>query len=129
MLDASVAGRWLLDTEREPAVGDVMELALEYGALVPPLFAYEMANVLTRWSRVVDPAAGRVAAAAIAAWPTAVDDQAPLVTALLDLALETGLSGYDAAYLELAERHGLPLATVDTKLAAAARARELVVLP
>lgn len=47
----------------------------------------------------------------------------------MELALETGVSGYDAAYLELAKRLELPLATLNATLAAAARARGVVVLP
>ena len=41
--------------------------------------------------------------------------------AALDLARQFGLSAYDAAYLELALREGLPLATLDVRLQAAAR--------
>jgi predicted nucleic acid-binding protein len=39
----------------------------------------------------------------------------------LDLAMQYGLSTYDAAYLELALRRGVPLATLDSALIAAAR--------
>jgi len=38
------------------------------------------------------------------------------------LAAQHGLTTYDAAYLELAIRRGLPLATLDVSLARAARA-------
>jgi predicted nucleic acid-binding protein len=41
---------------------------------------------------------------------------------LLALARRHGLTVYDAAYLELALREGLDLATLDTELADAARA-------
>jgi predicted nucleic acid-binding protein len=41
---------------------------------------------------------------------------------VLSLAREQGLSTYDAAYLELAIREGLPLATLDTELKKAAKA-------
>jgi len=40
---------------------------------------------------------------------------------VLDLALEHGLTAYDAAYLDLAMRRGLPLATADARLRAACR--------
>ena len=44
------------------------------------------------------------------------------------LAHEHGLTAYDAAYLELAMRLGLPLATGDRSLAAAARRAAVVLL-
>lgn len=40
--------------------------------------------------------------------------------AILDLGRQEGLAAYDAAYLELALRLGLPLATLDTRLAESA---------
>lgn len=47
----------------------------------------------------------------------------------LTLADRHNLTVYDAAYLELAMRRALPLATLDTRLADAARAEGLAVLP
>jgi predicted nucleic acid-binding protein len=44
------------------------------------------------------------------------------------LAIEHGLTAYDAAYLDLALRERLPLATLDKMLAAAARAEKVVLL-
>ncbi|HVK18281.1 MAG TPA: type II toxin-antitoxin system VapC family toxin [Fimbriiglobus sp.] len=41
---------------------------------------------------------------------------------VLDLARRHNLTEYDAAYLELAARTGLPLATLDNKLKSAAPA-------
>ena len=41
--------------------------------------------------------------------------------AVLAVAMAHGLTAYDAAYLALAQEHGLPLATLDQKLAQAAR--------
>jgi predicted nucleic acid-binding protein len=49
-------------------------------------------------------------------------DHAPGETRLLDLARAHQLTAYDAAYLELAQRMGVPLASSDRSLAAAARA-------
>jgi len=51
-----------------------------------------------------------------------VDLDTPAATGeVLDLALEHGLTAYDAAYLDLAMRRGLPLATADARLRAACR--------
>jgi predicted nucleic acid-binding protein len=63
--------------------------------------------------------------AALAALPLRVDSDALLTgtaNSVLALAETHGLSSYDAAYLELALRTGLPLATLDADLAHAARA-------
>ena len=46
---------------------------------------------------------------------------------LFELAEEHGISAYDAAYLELAARRGLPLATRDANLARAGRAAGIVI--
>jgi predicted nucleic acid-binding protein len=48
---------------------------------------------------------------------------------ITDLARSERLTAYDAAYLELALRLGLPLATLDRDLAVAARRRGVTVLP
>ena len=47
---------------------------------------------------------------------------------LFELAMRFNLSSYDAAYLELAMRHGLPLATQDEHLKLAATAAKVGVL-
>ena len=49
-------------------------------------------------------------------------DRSPSSIRLLALARQHALSGYDAAYLELAQRNAAPLATLDRRLAAAATA-------
>ena len=51
-----------------------------------------------------------------------VDRAAVSPRALFELTDRHGISAYDAAYLELAARRGLPLATRDANLARAARA-------
>jgi predicted nucleic acid-binding protein len=60
----------------------------------------------------------------LASLPIAVDDEtkAHAFGTTVSLAREHHLSAYDAAYLELAIRRGLPLATLDDKLKAAAQA-------
>lgn len=129
MLDASVAGRWLLSLEEEPDLAALQFAAIENGATVPTLFRFEAAHMFTRWSRNRGAERALIAAAELALLRPTEDVDPASSDELLALALETGLSAYDAAYLELAERLDLPLATVDEKLATAARARGVIVLP
>jgi predicted nucleic acid-binding protein len=60
----------------------------------------------------------------LAGLPIAVDDETSsrAFGDIVHLARSHGLSAYDAAYLELAMRRGLPLACLDGKLKAAALA-------
>ena len=129
VVDASVVGQWLLVREPDPGVTDVMSVALTYGAQVPALFPFEVANMLARRSAAVSPEAATLAAAQVARWPLAVDAQTPDIPVLMEVARESGLTAYDAAYLELALRSECPLATVDQRLVAAARSVGVVVLP
>lgn len=95
--------------------------------VVPPHWFFEVANMLLvamRRKRITD--AGRVEALRqIAAIEVTVDmpslDQASRDS--FDIAVNDGLTLYDAAYLELARRLGCDLLTLDAPLAAAARAR------
>ena len=60
-----------------------------------------------------------------------IDDQTPnhAFGTVLDLARSQRLSAYDASYLELAMRHGLPLATKDKGLARASQRLGVALLP
>ena len=55
------------------------------------------------------------------AWPLQVEPQEPSYESILRIATECGISAYDAAYLEIAKRRGLPLATFDKALRKAAK--------
>jgi predicted nucleic acid-binding protein len=96
----------------------------EGGAVVPSLWRLEVANALlmAERRRRIDPVRRREGLALIAALPIEVDlgtwDRA--WHDILPLAARFRLTAYDAAYLELAQRIGLPLATLDEDLGAAA---------
>jgi len=95
------------------------------GAVAPGLWPLEVANVLLAAERRGEIAAGGRARALryIAALPIAIDAEtaAHAWSATFALAEHHGLSAYDAAYLELAQRRALPLASLDEDLRAAAR--------
>jgi predicted nucleic acid-binding protein len=67
----------------------------------------------------------------ISGLPIVIDEQTPNLALgnVLNLARSEGLSAYDASYLELAMRRGLPLATKDDDLAKAARRIGVTLLP
>ena len=85
----------------------------------------EVANALTvgERNRRITPTRTSEFIALIATLPIIVDEQTPrlALTTVLDLARSERLSAYDASYLELTMRRGLPLATKDDDLAKAAR--------
>ncbi len=103
-----------------------MEQLVLAGAIVPPLWHFEVANAL-----VVNQRRGRLPADRVpvllrrlGALPIAVDQgiTARVWSETVALALANGLTVYDAAYVELAKRAGLALATLDERLARAALA-------
>lgn len=131
VLDNSVVTGWYLN-EQASAYTDAISLQLQTDkALVPPLWQMELANVLktacTRGKLQLNQA--RQILDVLGQLPIEVDTSAaPGQRQLFELAMRYGLSSYDAAYLELAMRHGLPLATRDEQLRLAARAAGVTVV-
>ena len=110
----------------------LLDAIADNGALVPALWRLEVANSLTMAvrKRRIDPDFRRAALADLVLLDIATDQQTDSYawTDTLDLADQFQLTVYDAAYLELAQRRGLPLATLDQELGTAARAIGLTVL-
>ncbi|MCY3646233.1 MAG: type II toxin-antitoxin system VapC family toxin [Chloroflexi bacterium] len=129
VLDASVAAAWLLREELDPPALTALDILRSEGVCVPPLWHYEVRNALLvaeRRGRVPDGGARRGLETLRDA---SIDtDEATDLDTALELALAHGLSFYDASYLELARRRGLPLATRDRALARAVRAEGLEVV-
>lgn len=125
VLDASVAAAWCLPD----AVNDYSEAVLELlsseaEALVPPLWSFEITNVLLmalREKRIRQGAVNRLLSS-LDALNITVDapGRERGLDRLIAMALSNGLTTYDAAYLELALRRGVPLATLDKSLRRAA---------
>lgn len=132
VLDSSATLAWVHGDERTPAIEAVFDRVAERGGVVPSLWHLEVANSLTiavRRARIS--AAERADALAdLALLDIAVDDETEqhawkATTHLADL---NGLSVYDAAYLELAQRRRLPLVTLDKALIRAAAAAGVEVI-
>ena len=127
VLDASVALLWLVPETNAAGVdyaGATLKALGQSQALVPSLFALEVANVVAKVeSKGIVAEADSQRFISLLGQLNLVTDQATPVHALgdtLNLARRYKLSAYDAAYLELALRTGLPLATLDANLAKAA---------
>jgi predicted nucleic acid-binding protein len=126
VLDSSVALAWVLPGEATPATEAVLTAVGELGAVAPGLWPLETANVLWLAER-----RGRItlaertqALALLTELPIRIDDRTAALAfgTISALAARANLTVYDACYLELALRLGLPLASLDTRLSQAATA-------
>jgi predicted nucleic acid-binding protein len=133
VLDCSAALAWCFPDEAD-AAGEKLLRALDRGtAVVPGLWFLEVANALAAAERRgrVSRAEADEALRLLSRLPIRADDRSGFTLAadLLALARSRRLSAYDAAYLELAARARLPLATLDRKLRAAATAAGVGLYP
>ena len=121
VLDASVAIAWAL-REGDPRAQLAREQARIENATVPTLWWFEVRNAL-----VVNERRGRITEQQTTSFLRELSrlaitiDRTPDEAGLLTLTRRHRLTVYDAAYLELAVREALPLATLDAQLAAAAQ--------
>ncbi|MBC8058661.1 MAG: type II toxin-antitoxin system VapC family toxin, partial [Rhizobiales bacterium] len=124
VLDNSVCCGWFLANQSTPYSESILERLQDDRAAVPAFWELEFTNVLRTAclrQRMTAEAAQRVISQ-IVSLPIDVDRNKVPASEILGLALRFGLSSYDAAYLELALRLQLPLATTDGPLRAAALA-------
>lgn len=123
VLDNSVVCGWLLANQATPYSDAIAQRLLEVRAVAPALLRLEYTNVLrTACKRGrLDARQAQHAIAQLAALPIDIDTDPPDASQVLALALRYDLSSYDAAYLDLALRRQLPVATQDVALAEAAR--------
>ena len=128
VLDNSVAMRWLLESEKvsdQRYAEAVLNTMDESAAWVPNLWHLEAVNVFQGAEKRDDASAAEIERfiSQLENLPIQVD---PLTarqafSRILALARAYKISSYDAAYLELAIREGLPLATLDKDLIKAAK--------
>jgi predicted nucleic acid-binding protein len=133
VLDASVALSWFFDDEFSPYSDSIAEMMPRSQVVVPIIWPLEMANgFLTAFRR------GRLLETKASALIGAVDrlrididrgiTPESLAQATLTLGIAHRVSAYDASYLELAMRRGLPLATQDERLMRAADAASIDIM-
>lgn len=111
----------------------LMRQVLQSGAIAPSLLRLDVANALeiAIRGRRIDAALRDAALRDLPAFPIAVDVDTDrnACGSTLNLATQHGLTVYDAAYLELAQRPRLPLGTLDGELRAACREAKVQALP
>jgi predicted nucleic acid-binding protein len=134
VLDASVAMTFFLESRATAETDVLLERLFSERAAVPVFWPYEVANGVLKAARRDRPS------------ETVTESQLALLEIMVarcDLSSSDGvirersyalarrhrLSSYDAAYLELAVRLALPLATLDRALIRAAAAEGVAVLP
>jgi predicted nucleic acid-binding protein len=122
VLDNSVVTAWYFEDQATAYSDGVLQLMGGEVAHVPPLWPFEFANVLRKSisGKNISEARAREIIAQNNRWKILVDTTIPRPGDILSLSLNHGLSSYDAAYLDLAIRLHLPIATKDGALRAAA---------
>lgn len=133
VIDSSLTLAWLFADERSKATDLLFEAVLRDGAVVPSLWRLEVANALEMAVRRerVDTQFRDDSLRDLAMLPIAIDSDTDSHAwgATLGIAIRCGLTLYDAAYLELAQRQRLPLGTLDRDLRKGGRAIGVEVKP
>ena len=126
ILDASISLSWFFEDETDAYAEAVEDSITKAVALVPAHWHLEVANALLVAERKKRATEAKIVhfLSLLSSLPITIDDEtaARAWSDSLALARAHSLSVYDAAYLELAIRQGLPLATLDEPLRDALRA-------
>ena len=130
VLDASLTLSWFFKDERTPGADAVLTEVTEKGAVVPALWGLEVANALQMALRRkrIDASFRDGALTQLSRLSISADTDADVWTVIMQLADRFQLTLYDAAYLELAGRRRLPLATLDRELRDASAALGITLL-
>ena len=120
VVDCSMAMAWLFQDEATQKTTALLKRLATEAALVPAWWFVEIANVLTMAERKgrITPTQSDAFIVDLSKLGIEQDDEAPdrAFTHLLPLCRTHRLTSYDAIYLDLAIRRGLPLATLDDDL-------------
>ena len=126
ILDCSIVMAWFFEDQADTFTEGVLDEVAADGASVPSIWPLEVANALLVGERrnKASIAESSRFLSQLSSLRITVDEEAPrrALEQILELGRNQRLSAYDAAYLELAMREGLPLATRDESLRKAARA-------
>ena len=124
VVDNSVVMAWCFEDETSQYADTVLDKLEVSTAIVPSIWPLEVGNVLLvaeRKKRLSESDSTRFIAL-LTELPITIEQEPPgrMLKEILALAREHQLSSYDASYLDLAMRKGLPIATLDNGLVAAA---------
>jgi predicted nucleic acid-binding protein len=129
VLDASIAASWCFPDEDHSDASAAWHRIREDEALVPRHWWFEIRNTMLvgeRRNRTTEHRTNDFVAEL--ARLRIMETPRPDDLAVFALARRHRLTFYAAAYLELAQREGLPLATLDDRLAAAARSEGVALI-
>jgi len=125
VLDASVTMAWCFEDEANAYADAVLDSLTAVTALAPAVWPLEIGNVLAVAERRkrIDKAGSIRFISLLMQLPVIVEPESPqrVFAEILALAREHELSTYDASYLDMSMRYGVPLATQDGRLQKAAR--------
>lgn len=132
VIDNSVVMAWCFEDETSPYADFVLDSLKNMTAIVPSIWPLEVGNVLTVAERKkrLNEAASNKFIALLSELPIIVDQEPPerMLREILSLARKNQLSTYDASYLDLAMKRGLPIATLDDRLIAAAKQNDVRIM-
>lgn len=131
VVDNSVVMSWCFKDETNYYADTVLDRFTELVAVVPSIWPLEIVNVLLvaeRQKRLSESDSIRFLTL-LSQLPIFVEYERPeMMKELLALARSNNLSSYDASYLDLAMRKGVPIATLDNKLIEAAKRIDVPIL-
>ncbi len=132
VIDCSITMAWLFTDEKTPFSEKILDRLNDEQAVAPSLWTLEVINVL-----LVGEKRKRISMSESTHFldvlnnlPIQIIENPSLLKceSMIFLARAYQLTSYDAAYLDLASRMGLPLASLDAQLIAAAQATGIQVL-
>ncbi len=132
VIDNSVIMTWCFSDEASQYADLILDRFEVSDGFVPSIWPLEVCNVLLvaeRKNRIGEADSARFIAL-LSELPIIVEQEPPerMIMEIFALARKHKLSGYDASYLDLAMRKGLPIATLDKNLIAAAKRSKLPIL-
>ncbi len=132
VIDNSVIMAWCFKDETNQYADSVLDRLEDATGFVPSIWPLEVCNVLLvaeRRKRIGEAGSTRFIAL-LTELPIVVEQESPerMLKEIFAIARKHKLSSYDASYLDLAMRKGLPLATLDNNLIAAARRSQVAIV-
>ena len=132
VIDNSVVMTWCFKDEENPYADDILDSLEQATAYVPSIWPLEVGNVLlvAESKKRLSEADSMRFIALLTELPIIIEQESPerMIKEIFALARKHELSSYDASYLNLAMRKGLPIATLDDNLIAAAKRSQVPII-